>query len=228
MEFRILGPLEVAEGDRQVLVGGAKERALLAILLVHTDEVVSTDRLIDELWGSDLPANPSNALQVVVSRLRRALEVASAPHRRELLVTRKPGYVLDIDPEDLDARRFERLVEEARPIAATDHLRASSLLGDALGLWRGPALAEFAFEDFAQDEAARLEEARIQAVEMKMDTDLALGRHDEVVGELKALVAGNPLRERLRGQLMLALYRSGRQGEALRVFRKAARRWWMT
>jgi predicted ATPase/DNA-binding SARP family transcriptional activator len=221
MEFRILGPLEVAEGDLQVLVGGAKERALLAILLVHTDEVVSTDRLIEELWGSDLPANPSNALQVVVSRLRRALEVAPAPHRQgELLVTRKPGYVLDIDPEDLDARRFERLVEEAGLIAATDHLRASSLLGEGLGLWRGPALAEFAFEDFAQDEAARLEEARIRAVEMKMDADLALGRHDEVVGELKALVAGNPLRERLRAQLMLALYRSGRQGEALRVFQE--------
>jgi predicted ATPase/DNA-binding SARP family transcriptional activator len=221
MKFRILGPLEVAEGDRQVPVSGAKERALLAILLIHTGEVVSADRLIDELWGSDLPASPSNALQVVVSRLRRALEGTGAPNRQgELLVTRKPGYVLEVDPEALDARRFERLVEEARQSAATDQLRASSLLGEALGLWRGPALAEFALEDFAQEEVAQLEEARIRAVEMKMEADLALGRHDELVGELKALVAGNPLRERLRGQLMLALYRSGRQGEALRVFQE--------
>jgi DNA-binding SARP family transcriptional activator len=221
MEFRILGPLEVAEGDRPLPVGGAKERALLAILLIHAGEVVSADRLIDELWGSDLPANPSNALQVVVSRLRRALEGAPALHRPgALLVTRKPGYVLEVDPEALDARRFERLVEEARQLTATDQLRASSLLGEALGLWRGPALAEFAFEDFAQAEVAQLQEARLQAVELKMEADLALGRHAELVGELQALVAGNPLRERLRGQLMLALYRSERQGEALRVFQE--------
>jgi DNA-binding SARP family transcriptional activator len=213
MEFRILGPLEVAKGDRPLPVGGPKERTLLAILLIHAGEVVSADRLIDELWGRDLPANPSNALQVVVSRLRRALE-------GELIVARKPGYVLEVDPEALDARRFERLVEQARQLAATDPLRASSLLGEALGLWRGPALAEFAFEDFAQEAVAQLEEARIRAVELKIEADLALGRHAELVGELKALVAGNPLRERLRGQLMLALYRSGRQGEALRVFQE--------
>jgi predicted ATPase/DNA-binding SARP family transcriptional activator len=213
MEFRILGPLEVAEGDRQVPVSGVKERALLAILLIHTGEVVSADRLIDELWGSDLPANPSNALQVVVSRLRRALQ-------GELVVTRQPGYLLDIGPEQLDARRFERLVEEARQVTATDPSRSSSLLEEALGLWRGPALAEFAFERFAQESVARLHEARTQAVELKMEADLALGRHAELVGELRGLVAGNPLRERLRGQLMLALYRSGRQGEALRVFQE--------
>ena len=221
MEFRILGPLEVVAENRQVRVSGAKERALLAILLVHVGEVVSADRLIDELWGGELPANPSNTLQVVVSRLRKAMEGAPASERwGELLVTRKPGYVLDVDPKDLDARRFEQLVDEAGQILATDKVRASSLLGEALGLWRGPALAEFAFEDFAQEEVARLGEARMRAVEMKMDADLALGRHGELVGELEALVAGNPLRERLRGQLMLALYRSGRQGEALRIFQE--------
>src|SRR5918996_1580054 len=221
VEFRILGPLEVVAEDRQVRVSGAKERALLAILLVHVGEVVSADRLIDELWGGELPANPSNTLQVVVSRLRKAMEGAQASERwGELLVTRKPGYVLDVDPKDLDARRFEQLVDEAGQILVTDKVRASSLLGEALGLWRGPALAEFAFEDFAQEEVARLGEARMRAVEMKMDADLALGRHGELVGELEALVAGNPLRERLRGQLMLALYRSGRQGEALRIFQE--------
>ena len=154
-------------------VSGPKERALLAILLVHTGEVVSADRLIDELWGGDLPANPSNALQVVVSRLRKALEGAPATKRSgELLVTRKPGYLLDVDPKDLDARRFERLVDQARQTAGTDQVRASSLLGEALELWRGPALAEFAFEDFAQ-EVARLGEARMRAVEMKMDAVMA-------------------------------------------------------
>src|ERR687897_167523 len=143
VEFRILGPLEVVAENRQVRVSGAKERALLAILLVHVGEVVSADRLIDELWGGELPANPSNTLQVVVSRLRKAMEGAPASERwGELLVTRKPGYVLDVDPKDLDARRFEQLVDEAGQILATDKVRASSLLGEALGLWRGPALRE--------------------------------------------------------------------------------------
>jgi DNA-binding SARP family transcriptional activator len=218
MEFRILGPLEVGEEDRPVLVTGPKERALLAILLIHAGEVVSADRLVEGLWGSEPPANLSNALQVV-SRLRTCLQRAPGL-QGGLLVTRKPGYVLDVGPEDLDARRFERLLEEAQEISATDHEGTSSLLGEALGLWRGPALAEFAFEDFAQEEVARLEEAHIRAVEMKMEADLALGRQDGLVGELQALVAANPLRERLRGQLMLALYRSGRQGEALRVFQE--------
>jgi predicted ATPase/DNA-binding SARP family transcriptional activator len=224
VEFRILGPLEVLDGGRQVRVGGVRECALLAMLLIHAGEMVSADRLIDGLWGGDLPANPANALQVVVSRIRRALEASRDPEspgdRTERLITRKPGYLLDVDPEELDARRFGRLVEEARRAAPADHSRRSALLGEALGLWRGPALAEFALEDFAREEVARLEEARLRAVEMKTDADLALGRHAELVGELKALVAGNRLRERLRGQLMLALYRSGRQGEALRVFQE--------
>jgi predicted ATPase/DNA-binding SARP family transcriptional activator len=221
VEFRILGPLEVVEGDRRVPVSGTRERALLAILLIHAGEVVSADRLIDELWGSDLPANPSNALQVVVSRVRRALEVAgAAPQPGERLTTRKPGYVLHVDPDELDAARFGQLVEQARQIAATDQPRRVSLLERALSLWRGPALAEFALEEFAREEIARLEEARITAVEMKSAAELSLGRHAELVGQLKALVGSHPLRERLRGLLMLALYRSGRQGEALRVFQE--------
>jgi DNA-binding SARP family transcriptional activator len=217
VEFRILGPLEVVEGGRQLRVSGARERALLAILLIHAGEVVSADRLIDELWGSDLPASPSNALQVVVSRVRKILEASRA------LVTRWPGYVLDVDHEELDARRFVQLVQQGRQIPPGDQSRRSSLLGEALGLCRGPALAEFALEDFAREEVARLEEVRIRAVEMKTDADLALGRHAELVGELQALVTGHPLRERSRGQLMLALYRSGRQGEALRTFQEGRR-----
>ena len=217
MKFRILGPLEVAAGDRPVQVDGTRERALLAILLIHAGEVVSADRLIEELWGSGLPGNPSNALQVVVSRVRRALDVSGGPSR---LVTRKPGYVLDVHPDELDAGRFGRLVAEARQVAPADQPRGLALLEEALGLWRGPALAEFAVEGFAREEITRLEEERVRAVEMKTEAELALGRHAELVGELKALVAASPLRERLRGQLMLALYRSGRQGEALRVFQE--------
>jgi len=150
------------------------------------EDVTAADRLIEELWGSGLPASPSNALQVVVSRVRRALDASGAPSR---LVTRKPGYVLDVHPEELDARRFGRLVEEARQVAPADQLRGLPLLEEALGLWRGPALAEFALEGFAREEIARLEEARIRAVEMKTEAELALGRHAELVGELKALVA---------------------------------------
>ena len=217
MEFRILGPLEIADGRRLRQVSGTRERALLAILLIHAGEVVSADRLIEELWGSDIPGNPSNALQVVVSRVRKALEVPGSP---SLLVTRKPGYALDVPLDELDAGRFGRLVAEAQQAGPADMTRAASLLAEALGLWRGPALTEFAAEGFAREEIARLEEERVRAIEMKADAELALGRHAELVGELQALVAAHPLRERLRGQLMLALYRSGRQGEALRVFQE--------
>jgi DNA-binding SARP family transcriptional activator len=211
MEFRILGPLEVAEGDRQLRVAGTRERALLAILLIHAGQVVSADRLIEELWGRELPGRPSNALQVVVSRVRKAL---ADPSR---LVTRKPGYVLRVHPGELDAHRFARLVDEA---SQADQARGLAMLEEALGLWRGPALAEFAVEGFAREEIARLDEARIRAAELKAEAELTLGRHAELVGELTALVAASPLRERLRGHLMLALYRAGRQGEALRVFQE--------
>lgn len=161
MEFRILGPLEVAKGGRQLPLGGTRERALLAILLIHAGEVVSADRLIEELWGSDLPNNPANALQVVVSRVRKVVEDPGSPGR---LVTCKPGYVLSVRPGELDADRFARLVEEARLVSPADQPRGLSLLEEALGLWRGPALAEFAAEGFAREEIARLEEERIRTI----------------------------------------------------------------
>lgn len=149
MEFRILGPLDVLEGGRPVRVSGARERALLAILLIHAGQVVSADRLIDELWGRELPAHPANALQVVVSRVRRALAPSAGASR---LVTRRPGYVLHVESGELDAHRFVSLVEQARLAAPADQAR---LLGEALGLWRGPALAEFAAEGFATAELER-------------------------------------------------------------------------
>jgi predicted ATPase/DNA-binding SARP family transcriptional activator len=213
MEFRILGPLEVDGGGGPVRVPGAKERALLADLLVHAGRVVAADRLVEDLWGEEPPRNPANTLQGRVSALRRALGPAGA----ELLVTQPPGYLLAVDPEGVDATRFQRLVAEA-DAAAGEGPRAARLLRAALGLWRGPALAEFADQPWARAEAAKLEELRLAAQEALVDLRLAAGGHAELVGELEALVAANPLRERLRGQLMLALYRSGRQADALRAY----------
>jgi DNA-binding SARP family transcriptional activator len=217
MEFRILGPLEVSDEGGQVSLGGGKPRALLAGLLLHPNEVVSADRLIDELWGEDSPERAAAALRVNVSRLRKAL-----PH--DVLATKSPGYVIRVEPEELDLHRFERLVDEGRSMLARGlPADASERLRDALSLWRGPALADFAYESFAQTAIARLEEIRLAAVELRIDADLALGRHDELVGELEALVAEHPLRERLRGYLMTALYRSGRQAEALDAYQDARR-----
>ena len=213
MQLRLLGPVEAVDGGRPIPLGGRKPRALLAILTLHANEVVSSDRLIDELWGERPPATATTALQVYVSRLRKVLPAGA-------LVTRSPGYALEIDPEDVDAYRFERLVAEAR--TAETH-RARELLGEALELWRGSPLADLSFEPFAQAELARLEELYAVAVEDRIEADLALGRHAELVPELEALAARDPLRERLRGQLMLALYRSGRQADALEVFRSARR-----
>jgi predicted ATPase/DNA-binding SARP family transcriptional activator len=211
MEFGILGPLEVRDGPDLVRVPGAKERALLADLLVHAGRVVSADRLVEDLWGDDPPGNPANALQGRVSALRRALGTAGAG----LVVTRPPGYVLEADPGQVDAARFERLVAEAGRAAGD---AAAGPLAEALGLWRGPALAEFADQPWAQAEAARLEELRLGAVEALVELRLAAGDHTGLVGELEGLVAEHPTRERLRGQLMVALYRSGRQADALEVY----------
>ncbi len=216
MEFRILGPLEVWDGGCEVSLGGRRPRALLALLLLHPNEVVSADRLIDELWGEDSPERAA-ALRVNVSRLRKALPP-------DVLTTRSPGYVIRVEPDDLDLHRFERLVDEARGLRARGlAAEASERLREALSLWRGPALADFGYESFAQAATARLEEIRLAAVELRIDADLALGRHDELVGELEALVAEQPLRERLRGHLMTALYRSGRQAEALDVYKDGRR-----
>ncbi len=217
MEFRILGPLEVSDEGGQVSLGGGKPRALLAVLLLHPNEVVSADRLIDELWGEDSSERAAAALRVNVSRLRKALS-------QDVLATKSPGYVIRVEPEELDLHRFERLVDEGRSLLARGlPADASERLREALSLWRGPALADFAYESFAQTAIARLEEIRLAAVELRIDADLALGRHDELVGELEALVAEHPLRERLRGYLMTALYRSGRQAEALDAYKDARR-----
>jgi YVTN family beta-propeller protein len=213
MEFRILGPLEVCEGEQLREVGGGRQRKLLAILLLRANEILSTDRLIDELWGATPPDTALKALQGHVSQLRKVLG-------SEVLVTQSPGYVLRVDPEQVDAYRFEELLERARHAEPKE---ASELCREALALWRGPALTDFAFEDFARSEVARLTELRFAALEEQIDADLELGRHADVVSELQAIVARYPLRERLRGQLMLALYRSGRQAEALEVYQDARR-----
>jgi DNA-binding SARP family transcriptional activator len=217
MEFRILGPLEVWDGGSEVSVRGRKPRALLAVLLLHANEVVPPDRLIDDLWGEASPERAAAALRVNVSRLRKALP-------QDVLTTRSPGYVIRVAPDELDLDRFEQLMNEARGLRARGQVAdASDRLRDALSLWRGPPLADFAYERFAHAAIPRLEEIRLAAVELRIDADLALGRHHEVVGELEALVAEHPLRERLRISLMTVLYRSGRQAEALDAY-KAARR----
>jgi DNA-binding SARP family transcriptional activator len=213
MDFRLLGPLEVAEHDRLLALGGIKQRSLLAILLLHANELVSSDRLIDELWGDASPPTAGKALQVHVSRLRKQLGAGR-------LATHPPGYVLRVDSSELDLARFEQLLEEARQ---ADARRAAQKLREALSLWRGPALADLAYEPFAQIEIARLEELRLAALDRRIDADLAAGNHADVVGELEAMVAQYPRRERLRFQLMLALYRSARQAEALEAYRAARR-----
>ena len=211
MEYGILGPLEVLEQGEPVPLGGGRQRALLALLLLHANEVVSTDRLVDELWAEEAPATAGKILQVYVSQLRKALGASA-------LITRAPGYLLRVESGELDLDRFEDLLEEA---ARADAVGAAEKLREALALWRGGALADLAYEPFAQVAIARFEELRLAAVEKRIDADLALGRHADVVGELEGLTRLHPLRERLRAQLMLALYRSGRQAEALEAYREA-------
>jgi DNA-binding SARP family transcriptional activator len=212
IEFRVLGPFEVWAEGRALELKRRKQRALLALLLLHAGEVVSTDRLIEELWAGNPPKAAVGSLQNLVSDLRKALG-------RDLVRTREPGYVLDIEPEQVDLHRFERLVAQASE--GGDAERRAELLREALSLWRGPPLADLAFEPFVHVEVARLEELRTAAREELIDAELELGRHSQLVGELETLVTENPLRERLRGQLMLALYRSGRQAEALEAYRRA-------
>src|SRR4051794_991670 len=188
MEFRLLGPVEVRERDRSLPLGGVKPRSLLAILLLHANEVVSTDRLHAALWGEAEPATAAKSIHVYVSRLRAQL----GPGR---LTTRAPGYVLHVDPSELDLARFERLLAEARsaePAAAAQKLR------EALALWRGGALADLAYEPFAQSHVLRLEELRLVAIEERIDADLAAGGAAELVGDIEALIGEHPLRERLR------------------------------
>ena len=194
-------------------LGGGRQRALLAILLLHANEAVSADRLIDDLWGQSPPATARKIVQLYVSRLRKELGNGR-------LVSRSPGYMLCVERSELDLARFESLLGEA---SRTGPGSAAPKLRDALALWRGPPLADFAYEPFARAEIARLEELRWAAREQRIDADLATGRHAELIGELEALIAEHPLRERLRAQLMLALYRSGRQAEALDAYRHTRR-----
>ena len=218
-EFRLLGPLEVWRAGQQLAVGGAKPRALLAVLLLHADHVVSTDQLIEALWGEHPPASAANALQAHVSALRRALEPArgtSGPD--QLLITRAPGYLLRLAGHELDVVRFERLLADARAAMPTDPALAAKRFRKALNLWRGPALADFVYERFASADAARLEEMRLGALEDRLECELGCGNHATVVAELEGLVAEHPLRERLAGQLMLALYRCARQAEATQAY----------
>jgi DNA-binding SARP family transcriptional activator len=210
-EFRILGPLEV-RGDRgPITLGGPRQRALLAALLLRAGRVVPTEQLVDELYGAEPPPTATASLQNAVVALRKAL----GP---DVLVTRPPGYLLAVAPDQIDARRFEQVLTDARRASVTER---RDLLVRALGLWRGPPLAEFAFEEWAQTEARRLEELRLVATEERIATDVELSRAAEVVPELQSLVDEHPLRERLRELLMLALYRAGRQAEALNAYTDA-------
>jgi DNA-binding SARP family transcriptional activator len=212
MQFRLLGPLEVVDdGDRSLALGGRKQRAVLAVLLLHANDVVATERLVDAVWGDAPPATVAKSIQVYVSRMRKELGDGR-------LVTRSPGYALHVEPSELDLACFQALVAQA---ADADPAPAAARLREALALWRGPALADLAYEPFAQAHAAQLEELRFSALEQRIDADLALGDHAQLVGELEALAAQHPLRERLRGQLMLALYRSGRQADALAAYQAA-------
>ena len=224
MDFRILGPLDVLDEGRSVALGGAKLRALLALLLLHPNETLSTDRLIDEVWGERPPAGATKTLQVHISRLRKVLAADAGGASDGLVVTRERGYELRLDPDRLDAHRFERLAAEGRSeIAAGRPERAAAALERALSLWRGAPLAELADASFAQREIARLDDLRVDALELLIEAKLALGQHAEVVGQLDSLIEEQPYRERLRAQLMLALYRADRQADALQAYQDARR-----
>ncbi|MGH8976040.1 MAG: BTAD domain-containing putative transcriptional regulator, partial [Acidimicrobiia bacterium] len=218
LEFRVLGPLEVVMGGRALALGGSRERALLARLALSANRVVTSESLAEDLWGEALPAGATQALQVYVSRLRKVLREGGLDH---VLVTRPPGYLLRVDALAVDAALFEALAARARDLSASgDHEAAATALGDALALWRGPALADLVHAPFADAERARLEEERLAALENRIEADLACGRHGELIAELEALTRAQPFRERLWAQRMLALYRSGRQAEALRAYQE--------
>lgn len=205
MEFRILGPLEVAENGRVLALGSGRQLALVGLLLLHRNEIVSTERLVDELWGESPPPTAGKIVRNYVSLLRKELG--------ERLVTGSPGYLLRVEPGEVDAERLERAVEDG----------SLERLNEALALWRGKPLAQLGYHSFAQREIARLEELRLSAIEARIEAELELGREGNLVSELETLVRQHPLRERLRGQLMLALYRSGRQSDALQAYQDARR-----
>lgn len=229
MEFRILGPVQIYDDRAGVWIvpTGAKQRALLGALVVKAGQVVPADRLVDELWGEHPPANAANALQAHVARLRRLLPVpapgSGEPHH-EWLVTRPMGYVLRLGRSETDAQRFHRLVTQGRALAATDPGQSADVLRKALALWRGPALEGSGRGTICSAEAALLEESRLVALETLYDVCLRAGRCDEITGELEELTTAHPLRERFYELLMTALYRCGRQAEALGAYDRARRR----
>jgi DNA-binding SARP family transcriptional activator len=214
MDFRILGPLEVHDGDRLVRFSRPKHRALLAALLLSAGRVVSVDHLLDDLWGERSPPTAKESLQNGICALRKVLGA-------QALRRRPPGYLLDVEPDQVDVFRFERLLEEAG--AATGGEERAEKLRQAIALWRGPALADLAFQPIALLESPRLEDLRLAAHEELIDAELSLGAGAELVGGLESLIVEHPFRERLRGQLMLALYRSGRQAEALETYQETRR-----
>src|SRR4051794_4445681 len=216
MRVGLLGVLEVVDdGGREVEVAGAKLRAFLAILALHTGRVVPAEQLIDALWGEDPPTGVRNGLQGLASKLRRTLGSS------DIVAMRGAGYALGLPADAVDVHRYEQLVATARTAAANQDLpEAAALLAEAASLWRGEPLAEFAYEDFAAGAITRLSELHLEAAEERLDIELQLGRHERSIAELEELVAAHPLRERLRGLLMLALYRAGRQADALRIFQE--------
>ena len=214
MEFRLLGPLEATDGDGALPLGGPKQRTVLALLLLQANHVVTAERLIDAIWGDDPPDTARNTLQTYIRHLRKAVGADRIQHR-------SAGYMLEVSADEVDLLRFDALVEEAKRLSASDLPGAAGTLREALGLWRGPALDDLADQASLRSDIARLEELRMAATEDRIAADLALGGHRELIPELEALIGRHPFRERLWGQLMVALYRSGRQGDALAAFHRA-------
>jgi len=214
MRVQILGPFHLEDGGRRITIGGVRQRAVLADLVLHANEVVPSEQLLVELWGEDSPPSAANALQAVISRLRRVLPAGR-------LITTAPGYMMRLFPAELDAARFGQLIFEGRDALAAGAVpEAVQLLDQAMTLWRGPPLTDFRYEPFAQAEMARLEEVRLACLEERNEANLALGSAGALTADLGRMVTDHPLRERLRGQLMLALYRSGRQADALETYRQ--------
>jgi DNA-binding SARP family transcriptional activator len=220
MRFRILGPLEVC-GDEPVVIGAAKHRAVLGTLLLGANRVQSVDRLIDTVWGDRPPATARNLVSVYVHHLRRLVDRIGMDST-EVIVTRPPGYLLRVSTAELDYLLFQRIVAAGRTAAAEgDNAEAARLFGEALALWRGPALSDVDMRLVAGGERSSLEELRLGVLEDRVDADLRLGGHHRLVAELESLVAQHPFRERLHGQLVLALYRSSRRGDAVRAYQRA-------
>ena len=213
LEVRVLGPVEVLVNGRPLALDSPKQRSLLAFLAIHVREVQSVDRIIDALWGEEPPQGGTKTLRYHVSKLREALGEAG-----DAVVTRSPGYMLELPREAIDSLAFEMLLTQAQARLPDDPVRASQLFDEALGLWRGSAFSDFQYEEFVQAEARRLEELRMGALEDRGRAALAAGRHRDLVGDFGALVSENPLRERMRAVLMVALYRAGRRADALHEY----------